>query len=395
MAQAARVGDRITHTNAYAGLVAGALAGAAIAGLCIATGGAALPAIAIAAAGGAGLGGVIGEFAAGFTTSDTGMIVDGSGDVNTNARRAARAGDPVTCSWHAGAQRVAEGSATVLVDGLPAARLGDRTTCGAQIASGSGNVDIGGPTRTVLGVNPEVPLVAELAVLGLGLISGAGEIALAADGLKLARATQLAKGLAGGLGFGTAGSIAGGAIWGQGSRGQRQLALGSGLFGAGLASGLLAGRTDPMGVGVAADDAAAGALSGAADDPVAAATAKLNAARTPTEIEEARGTVKGLDYADRKAVLNDYAARMDVSSQPNTATLYSGGRAMPTGPGGRATVDAGPFLGGRRIGPRPRHAGADGGRASAGRCGRVPRRRPAAHPRRRRRSLGDGIPALC
>lgn len=56
MAQAARVGDRITHTNAYAGLVAGALAGAAIAGLCIATGGAALPAIAIAAAGGAGLG---------------------------------------------------------------------------------------------------------------------------------------------------------------------------------------------------------------------------------------------------------------------------------------------------------------------------------------------------
>ena len=62
----------------------------------------------------------------------------------------------------------------MLVDGLPAARLGDRTTCGAQIASGSGNVDIGGPTRTVLGVNPEVPLVAELAVLGLGLISGAG-----------------------------------------------------------------------------------------------------------------------------------------------------------------------------------------------------------------------------
>jgi uncharacterized Zn-binding protein involved in type VI secretion len=281
----------------------------------------------LAAAGGAGLGGIIGEFAAGFTTSDTGAIVGGSEDTVTNVRRAARATDMVACSWHGGNQKVAEGSASVLINGMPAARVGDRTTCGAEIATGSGNVDIGGQTSTVLHVDPEVPLAAELVVATLGLVSGVGEIALAGDGLKLAKAAQLAKGLAGGLGSGVAGAVVGGAIWGQGSRGQRQLALGSGLVGGALASGMLAGEVDPMNARSMVADAPA-------EDPVAVASAKLDAARSPDEIEDARNTLKGLDYDDRKAVLNNFASKMDVSSAPNTATLYSGGRMMPTGPGG-------------------------------------------------------------
>lgn len=259
MPKAARLGDRISHTNAYAGLILGALAGAAIAALLVTTGG--LAAVAIAAAGGAGLGGALGEFALGFSTYDAGAIVGASEDVFTNQSGAACATDPVTCSDH-GAQQIAEGSAVVGINGLPAARLGDRTTCGAEISSASGDVDIGGPTQQVLQVNPEVPLVAELIVGALGLIGGVGAVAMAAKGLKLLMAARLLTGLAGGVGLGAAGSRIGGAQWGEGSRGQRQLALGSGLVGGALASGALGGRLDPFNYRVTVDPNTLGANGG-------------------------------------------------------------------------------------------------------------------------------------
>ena len=261
MPLAARLGDRISHTNAYTGLIMGALAGAVIAAAVVATGGAALAAIAVAAAGGAGLGGAIGEFALGFSTYDAGSITGASEDDDTNKRGAARATDPVMCSDH-GAQRIAEGSKLVGADGLPAARLGDRTTCGAEISTASGNVNIGGPKQQLLDVNPEVPLVAELIVGALGLVGGVGAVAMAATGLKGLMAARLAAGLVGGLGTGYVGSRVGGAAFGEGSRGQRQLALGSGLVGGALASGVGGGRLDPFNYRASVDPNSLGANGG-------------------------------------------------------------------------------------------------------------------------------------
>ncbi|MET0271210.1 MAG: PAAR domain-containing protein, partial [Sphingomonas sp.] len=284
----ARLGDRITHTNAYAGLIAGALAGAVIAALCVTTGG--IGAVALAAAGGAGLGGAIGEFAGGFEIVDTGQIVGASDDTVGNAPRAARATDLVACRWHGGNQRIAEGSGTVLVNGLPAARIGDRTTCGAEIATGSADILIEGPKRQMLPIDPEVPLVAELIVGALGLVGGVGAIATAARGTKLLMGARLGAGLAGGLGAGYAGNEVGGAMFGEGSRGQRQMALGSGLLGGTLASGVLGGRLDPFNYRLSAEPGTLGMNGG---------NMRLNyAGRPPAALTGGapRATLRGQEY---------------------------------------------------------------------------------------------------
>lgn len=175
MPLAARLGDRIGHSNATADMIAGALAGAAIGALCLATGGAG--ALAIGAMGGAGLGGVLGGLAGSFSMDDSGEIVGASTDTNTNHRGAARATDPVTCSGH-GSQKIAEGSAIVLIDKLPAARLGDRITCGAVITSASGNVNIGGPTKAALPMGVIPP--PRSAPLGIDKLFGAETAAIVA-----------------------------------------------------------------------------------------------------------------------------------------------------------------------------------------------------------------------
>ncbi|UAJ12724.1 GH-E family nuclease [Glacieibacterium megasporae] len=236
----------------------GALAGAAIAAVC-ATGG--LAAVAIAAAGGAGLGGVLGEFVGGFSTYDAGSIVKASEDADTNHVGAARATDDVACDDH-GNQKIAEGSKLVHIDGLPAARIGDRTTCGAEISTASDDTNIGGPKEQLLAIDPEVPLAAELIVGALGLIGGVGAIAMAAKGLKLLMAARLAAGLAGGAGFGYEGNKVGGRLFGEGSRGQRQFALGSGLLGGALSSGAAGGRLDPFNYRVKVDPNALGMNGG-------------------------------------------------------------------------------------------------------------------------------------
>ena len=66
--------------------------------------------------------------------SASGKVSQGSTDVRTNARPAARALDAETCD----AGKVAQGSKTVRINGMPASRVGDKTTCGGQILPGGG-----------------------------------------------------------------------------------------------------------------------------------------------------------------------------------------------------------------------------------------------------------------
>ena len=208
-----------------------------------------------------------------------------------NAPGVARATDPVACRWHGGNQRIAEGSDSVLVNGLPAARIGDRTTCGAEIATGSADIEIGGGKHQMLPVDSEVPLAAELIVGALGLVGGVGAIASAATGMKLLMGARLGAGLAGGVGLGYAGNEVGGRMFGEGSRGQRQMALGSGLLGGTLASGALGGRLDPFNYRLATEPGTLGMNGG---------NMRLNyAGRPPAALtggSPPRASLRGQDY---------------------------------------------------------------------------------------------------
>ena len=65
----------------------------------------------------------------------------GSPNVNINGNQAMRLGDPFQPHPHT--RVVAAGSSTVNINGKAAARKGDPLTCGANIATGSPNVNIG------------------------------------------------------------------------------------------------------------------------------------------------------------------------------------------------------------------------------------------------------------
>ena len=74
-----------------------------------------------------------------------------SPNVNVNGNKSARVGDTYTelhikpgnvPDPHPG--NISAGSSTVRINGQAAARIGDAVDCGSQIASGSGNVFIGG-----------------------------------------------------------------------------------------------------------------------------------------------------------------------------------------------------------------------------------------------------------
>ncbi|NTZ10183.1 hypothetical protein FCJ60_31735 [Burkholderia metallica] len=73
-----------------------------------------------------------------------GAIVTGSGDVFTNGISAAYVGSAAVCGLHCSAQAVATGSGSVFINGSPAAYVSCSTSCGAPVASGSGDVFIGG-----------------------------------------------------------------------------------------------------------------------------------------------------------------------------------------------------------------------------------------------------------
>nr|WP_245229339.1 PAAR domain-containing protein [Pseudomonas sp. PvP025] len=161
-----------------------------------------------------------------YCNHETGHILTGSGNVHINGKPAARAHvDTAKCDDHGpGPKTLAQGSSTVYINNMPAARVDDRTVCDARISSGSGNVWIGGETETTDEISPEVPALLEWAVLGLGLASA----------FVLASPVIVIAGLVGGIAGGLGGNWAGGKLFGDGSNGQKLMALGGALLGGGL-----------------------------------------------------------------------------------------------------------------------------------------------------------------
>ncbi|MCE3602670.1 PAAR domain-containing protein [Massilia sp. P8910] len=229
MAQAARISDPIGHSPTMSWLLAGLLAGAAIAVAAVAivgTGG--LAAVAMVGAGaamGAGLGEAMSTMS--WAPKEVSGMISGlcSFNVFTNGKPAARAHlDMTLCAKHPQAPLpIATGSATVFINGMPAARVDDTIACSAVITSGSNNVNIGGGTVQTDNIAPEelVPGWVHAALLVVGIGSA---VVLAGPLLAVA-------GLAGGLLGGLGGGWLGGAIFGEGSDGQKWSALGGSLIG--------------------------------------------------------------------------------------------------------------------------------------------------------------------
>lgn len=226
---AARVGDGIEHTASKGwlvlGLIGGAIAGAAFT---LATGGVGTVVLAATVAGAAG-GGGLGEVLGGMSWAphqETGHLVTGSSNVFINGRSAVMSHMSVgDCDEHGPSfQRVAEGSSRVYINELPAARTGDRLACSGIISSGSPNVIIGGDKEQTDVISPEIPEWVDKVLLAVGLAATA---VLAGPAIALLS-------FAGGMGGGYGGSYIGGKLWGEGSDRQKWLSLG-GAFAGGLA----------------------------------------------------------------------------------------------------------------------------------------------------------------
>ena len=229
MPAAARITDPIGHSPTMNWLLAGLLAGAAIAVVGVAiigTGGlAAVAIVGAGAAGGAGLGEAMSTMS--WAPKEVTGLIAGICSLNvfTNAMPAARAHlDMIMCSKHPGPPiPIATGSGQVYINGMPAARVDDKTGCGGVITKGSGNVFIGGGTVQTDNINPEnlVPgwVHAALLVVGIGAAVVLAGPVIAIGGLVL--------GFAGGYG----GSWAGGKLFGDGSDGQKWSAIGGSVLG--------------------------------------------------------------------------------------------------------------------------------------------------------------------
>ncbi len=235
---AARLGDPVAHTASkgwmMAGLIAGALIGAAAV---VVTGGAALTLVAAAAAGaaaGGGLGEVLGTMSW-APRHVTGSLISGSFNVFVNGRPAVHAHlSQGICGDHSGSpQLVAQGSSTVFINGQPAARMEDMLTCSAVISAGSPNVFIGGAAVTTDDISPEIPGWVNWTMLAVGVAAAA----------VLAGPLVAALGTVGGIAGGEAGSWLGGKFFGDGSDGQKWSALGGSLLG-GLAGAKGAGALE-------------------------------------------------------------------------------------------------------------------------------------------------------
>ncbi|APR87481.1 hypothetical protein A7982_12830 [Minicystis rosea] len=98
--------------------------------------------------------GAIGEKIGEGYSDVAGHIVEGSEDVFTNLRNAARVDDEVDCDD----STIAMGSDCVTIDQKPAARRNDPTKCGGSIADGSHDVIMGGvPVAAVGGLTGKKP----------------------------------------------------------------------------------------------------------------------------------------------------------------------------------------------------------------------------------------------
>ena len=214
--QAARVDDEIAHTASkgwmIAGLVGGAILGAAAV---VVTGGTALVAVSAVAAGACAAGGLA-ELLGSMSWAPrhtTGTLKEGSPNVFINSRKAIRAHlSAGECDEHSGSlQRVAEGSIKVYINNFPASRTGDKLTCSAEISQGSRNVIIGGSKVQTDEISPEIPEWVNWTMLAVG----AGAMAVLASPAIALLSTL------GAMGGGTVGSYAGGMLFGEGSDGQK------------------------------------------------------------------------------------------------------------------------------------------------------------------------------
>ncbi|VDZ61542.1 Uncharacterized conserved protein [Serratia odorifera] len=170
---AARELDEIAHTASQgwmiAGLVGGAIIGAAIIAVTGGTAAVAVAAVAAGASAGGGLGEVLGSMSW-APRHVTGVLVGGSPNVYINGRAAIRAhlsfGE---CAEDGPAKKVvAQGSAKVYINDLPAARINDLLACSAEIHSGSPNVIIGGDTEQTDEIEPEIPAWVNWTLLAVG-----------------------------------------------------------------------------------------------------------------------------------------------------------------------------------------------------------------------------------
>jgi len=161
MPEAARFNDIIKHSSKLLGFAAGVVVGALVGVAIIATGGAALGPIAVAGASmaaGAGLGllgGVAGDVFSEIGGVRTGVLSLCTPSVRINGRDAAAIMDSGECFYPVVyqhyTQQITEGSGSVFIECRPASRKGDALLCDSKIASGSGNVIIGGPTVRIVG----------------------------------------------------------------------------------------------------------------------------------------------------------------------------------------------------------------------------------------------------
>lgn len=182
MLEAARMGDKVAHTNAFIGFVTGMVVGAVVAvgialllGATIATGGGALILVGalLAGLGGGALTGMkIGQR---HKKGKGDPIASGADNVFIGAdrRKAARAiKDKVSCHMP---KVIAEGSQTVFIQGGPAARRTDQTVCGGTIDEGWPTVFIGKEAACYVPIEGEVPawmVSAAKWAMGLGLVIG-------------------------------------------------------------------------------------------------------------------------------------------------------------------------------------------------------------------------------
>ncbi|WP_248725387.1 polymorphic toxin type 46 domain-containing protein [Enterobacter cloacae] len=226
---AARVDDEIAHTASkgwmIAGLVGGAILGAAAV---VVTGGTALVAVSAVAAGACAAGG-LGEVLGSMSWAPrhtTGTLKEGSPNVFINSRKAIRAHlSAGECDEHSGSlQRVAEGSIKVYINNFPASRTGDKLTCSAEISQGSRNVIIGGGKVQTDEISPEIPEWVNWTMLAVG----AGAVAVLASPAIALLSTL------GAMGGGTIGSYAGGMLFGEGSDGQKWGMLIGSVIGGGV-----------------------------------------------------------------------------------------------------------------------------------------------------------------
>lgn len=312
---AARLGDPVAHSASKGWMIAGLIAGAVIgAAAVLVTGGAALTVVAAVAAG-AAAGGGLGELLGTMSWAPrhvTGSLIRGSPNVFINSRAAMRANlSQGVCSDHNGPQVVAQGSSTVFINRQPASRKEDRLMCGALINDGSPNVFIGG--ATVGQANSEIPAWVNWTMMAVGVAAAA---VLAGPALAVV-------GAVGGFAGGEAGSWIGGRVFGEGSDGQKWSLLGGSLLG-GMAGakGATALRASRPTVGL--PDALEGAPSiesaprgSRFDYSVDAVPADLEAntagvyGYTPKPGTEFSQEKWGVDWTDRDATASARAKRLD------------------------------------------------------------------------------------